>query len=903
MADDDLSEQAENWEQIAEQFAAGLAKHFTLDSVTDAGVNILVKGVIAIPKTALAALQPLALQAGTILTAVEEPILPLFAAFVSPIVAHMFGTEVGAEAFASRSNVQGRSTASAELVDAFMAAVTGDSGSEIEPGDEGAKRLAGAGVHAALEGWFNAWILEMLGDMIPWEWLKFKEMTKLPEDITAALGMGRLVRRAIAPLVDATAATPMKWQANRTYRPNLLSEGDIVRAFIRGDYTQDEAAEELARLGYSDKRQDVLLKNAFKNLSLDDALVLERHGVIDRGLVLEMLKAEGYDESVAQNVLIAAEAKRQTSIDDNAIGALTRAYVNRDIDQSAFRTLFPPNVYSNLELDTFETQARLQRDLNVRHLSEGDVIRAVRLEVVPMAYYREWMTREGIPEDEQLIKELLLRSEIEKEFKVDQARAAALAERAAEKAARDEVAKKRQAEIEQERALARRGPISELMRGVVRGLIPPARLLEVLTAQYDTDTVQLFVADAAAQRADYVEQQQKADELKHRALVRHVDVAAFEQGVLNDILTLDQFRQAMLNNHFAAADADLLTANLRVRKADYDAAQRKRAEAEARAKTKAIDLSKFEQLVRRGVRTVDQYAALLRSLDFDDAAIADMTELLSLQIADDTKARETRAAAAALRDQQGLSLEQARRAVILELQTVDWFQSWLITNKFTTEAQQVLVAEVRVDLDEARAARAKRQAADLVAGASKVPLSTVARAARLGLITPAQYQQRLVDAGYTDDDIAIELALLTQEIADVQAARAKQAAADQPRAPGVLTLAQMAAAVRAGVRPLTAYQALAVADGLDDDSVRTLVRVLGDELAGTNAARLRREQLGSQLAAKDVNLSNLEAQVTSGDATVIDYHATLVQAGLDPVDAALLTSLLSDEVASAGLRG
>src|SRR5256886_982302 len=700
---------------------------------------------------------------GKFLSGIEQYVEPVVAPSLAKLAGHLIGVDLSTSDL-RRSAASGGEGAIGDAVSRMAFNLLAAPEGELQPGDEGARKFLGTMAQLVFNGWFEATAFEMLVTLLP-DMDNFESVAELPQNLVNSLGLSRLGRTALRPLAHVLVATPLEWELHKRHRPTLLSAGDVLRAFVRGDYTNDEAAEELARLGYSDKRQDVLLKNAFKNISLDDSLVLMRHGVIDRALVLEMLKAEGYDESVAQHVLIAAEAKRQTSIDDNAIGALTRAYVNRDIDEHGLRTLFPPNVYSDLELDTFETQARLQRDLNVRRLSEGDVRRAVEFAVVPMAYYRGWMEREGIPPEERDIKELLFRAELQKERDIEKARTEMLADRAAEKAARDRAAKDRQAQIEQERALARRGPVSELLHAVVRGLIAPARLQEVLAAQYDPDTVQIFMDDAAQQRADYLEQLQKADELKNRAKVRHVDVGTYEQAVINDILTLDQFRRAMLSEGFVPADADLLAANLRVRKADYDAAVQKRRDAEARAKTKAIDLGKFEQLVRRGVRTLEQYATLLRSLDFDDAAIAGMTELLQLQIADDQQARDARAAAAAVRDSKGLSLADARRAVILELQTVDWFQAWLIANKFTTDAQAVLVAELRSDLAEAARARERRQAADLVAGASRIPLSTVARAARLGLITPALYQQRLQEAGYSDADIAIELAPPTQDIA------------------------------------------------------------------------------------------------------------------------------------------
>jgi predicted nucleic acid-binding Zn-ribbon protein len=106
------------------------------------------------------------------------------------------------------------------------------------------------------------------------------------------------------------------------------------------------------------------------------------------------------------------------------------------------------------------------------------------------------------------------------------------------------------------------------------------------------------------------------------------------------VLTLDQVRAQLTALAFDAGDAEILLATMRARKADLDAAKQQRADAAAKAKTKSIDLGRFETLVRRGHRTIGEYASLLTSLGYDAGAVAAMGELLQLQIADDTAARD-----------------------------------------------------------------------------------------------------------------------------------------------------------------------------------------------------------------------------------------------------------------------
>jgi hypothetical protein len=195
----------------------------------------------------------------------------------------------------------------------------------------------------------------------------------------------------------------------------------------------------------------------------------------------------------------------------------------------------------------------------------------------------------------------------------------------------------------------------------------------------------------------------------------------------------------------------------------------------------------------------------------------------------------------------------------------------------------------------AEVAQRKREAASGANGPRAVSLSTVAKAASLGFVSPDVYQERLRDAGYSDDDVALEMELLTTEIAAVAASRARERQANSGAAATGLTLSQVAAAVKAGAATLSDYQARARALGLSDADVTMLVRVLGDELEATRAAKARRETIDGELAAKSFSLATLEDQVRAGAVSLESYEAALVSKGYAPDDAALLAGLLEDD--------
>lgn len=902
MADDPLGEQPEQWAGIADQISAGVLKNLPLDKIRDMVIGGSVQAHHGRIAAAFELLEFIAALVGKGLVGLEEPFLPVIAAFVAPIVAGLFGTEADVATFASRGNREGRGQVAASLVDAYMAAITGGTSGEIPPGDEGAKRIAGAAVHAALEGSFQALITELCSDIIPFEIGHFDQLRELPDEIISALGVSRLVRRAFAPLVDATAATPMKWKVAKDYRQNLHAPSDAVALFLRARWTAAQLNEELARQGYSDDRIDDLVNLHQKLSSLDDNLTLMWEGVWARGQVLQKLTDDGWDNGTAELVVSAAEIRRRAGIRDDAVAAIKAAYVDRRIDDGELAGYLDP-IYPNADdKQAHVVTMQTARALNTRRLTSGQVETCVKAKVLNIGDYRAALEREGYPDDDVTALELLLETQLNATADVEQLKQKKADAAAAAQKVKDDAAAAKELELEQAAALKRRGSPAALKDAAVRGLIPIGRYAEVLAPDYDADTVQIMVDAAQSARDAYLTQQQKADDAEKRAALKHVDVAAYKSAVLEGLLTVDQFRQALDGSTVAPADVDVILAVLQKQKADRDAAQQQRDAAAAKAKIKHIDLAMFEQLVRRGHRTIGEYRTLLGDLGYDEASQAAIVELLQLKVVDDGEAAQLRAAAAATKDVKGLTLEQLRRAVILGTSTVDAFQTWLVQNKYTSDAQAVLVAELRAAVAEADAARAKRDDEAKRRVQPPLPLATVERAARLGVVSPDVYAARLRADGYTDDDVAIDLDLLAVEIADVQAQRARAAAAQAKADDPGLTLAELATAVKLGVSSLDEYHARAVELHYAADDVDTLVAVLTDEAQTARAAQARHDAIGAQLQTKNLSLSELDQAVLKGLMT-LDAYATRVQSyGYDSADTELLAELLQLQLDAAAAK-
>jgi hypothetical protein len=241
--------------------------------------------------------------------------------------------------------------------------------------------------------------------------------------------------------------------------------------------------------------------------------------------------------------------------------------------------------------------------------------------------------------------------------------------------------------------------------------------------------------------------------------------------------------------------------------------------------------------------------------------------------------------------------------VLIGTLTEDQFQTYLVKSGYTSDAQIVLLAELRRDVADAEAARQRREAAAAASGVVALPLSRVSSAARLGLIPPTPTRRGSSRTATRTADIAIEMDLLLTEIADVQAARARRdelaAAADQPRA---VTIGQVERAVRAGTASIADYRA-ALSAAYAPADVELLVATLGAELATLQDASARRTTINGELAARTLSLGQLEAAVKAGAITVDAYAQQLVSWGYGSDDADLLASLLVDQLSRATTAG
>lgn len=836
MPDQTIAEKSENWESVAEQLSKGFIDVWVKSDVSKALVGTAADVIGALLATAVTAMSPVGIGLAKGIAQSENLVAPALSEMAAAAANDLFNTNIPSSAFAGGMGSGSRGRAAAPMATAFMKLITGD-GAALEASTAPAAKYLEGMVGMALEGWYQKWFFEFLTSLIPQLDIgKIENFGSLDDKLANALGLAGVSRRIVRPLVDAAIVTPLEWHTSKTYRPRLLTPATIGRQLARGKWSEDQAYEELARQGYSNDRIEALLSAGARAHSVADYDLMIRAGLVNKGTAVAALTDSGWTAGAAEEELLIEQVKGIAAFERAMANAAVDAFVAGRISEGELAGFATGTTIGGQDKAQIVELAQARRLLGSRPLTSGEAEQCVKAGVLSLIDYRAALRRENRTEDAIDALDLLLRAEL------DRARSVAdhAADLAAEKArAAEAAAAARQAKLDEaarRQALARRGTEGDLERAAIRGLIPLSRVEELYAAKYDGDTVAILLEDLEARRQVYLAAEQRRADAVKRAAARGVSVAQLEAAGLAGVLTVDEIRGRLLDLKFAPGDVGILLDTLEARIADRDAARALREAAAAAAKRRQLNLSTMEALVRRGHRSLGEYAAFVAALGFDEAAQAALVDLLQDRIDEDAAARAAREAAAAAAPAPGLTLAQYRRAVLLGIRTIDAFQLYLVDRRYTADAQIVLTEELRADVAEAEAARRRRADTDPGVDTGGIPLTRVTRAARLGIISIAEYRARLAAAGYSADDIALDVDLLVEEMAADAATRARRLEVAADAATRDPTLAQLEAAVRAGLRSIDEYAARLVALGYGPDDVALLVALLVLELSGVDDA-------------------------------------------------------------------
>ncbi len=276
--------------------------------------------------------------------------------------------------------------------------------------------------------------IEFLTSLIPEEW-RFADGFRMYGELMAKnLGLGRLTRLVLRPLVTTLAATPFQWKLNEQYRPTQLKLADVVNPFSGAVMKAELIWADLAREGYSDDKISALLELHRKKLSEADLSTLFSAGHIDQGTLQQSIQRLGYTLEDAQQKAEVDRLDKVKPYFEELRSAAVSAYADGHIDRAELQ-----GVVDGLPLTTEEKTyillaADYKRKVPTKHLTVAQLETAFEQGVIDLTEFTDHLAAFGYSDDDQSVLLLLTLLKLAKAADAAKAKAARAQATAAKKA-------------------------------------------------------------------------------------------------------------------------------------------------------------------------------------------------------------------------------------------------------------------------------------------------------------------------------------------------------------------------------------------------------------------------------------------------------------------------------------
>ncbi|HWY55745.1 MAG TPA: hypothetical protein VNZ03_14855 [Terriglobales bacterium] len=272
-------------------------------------------------------------------------------------------------------------------------------GGPVSPnqGADNARKFAGFGVNFATTQGF----LSILSEAASLGF--FKEFHELPDGLMHALGISRLQRLALQPLIQNAIQKPYHKYCMSQYRPTQLAEAQLVKALHSGQMSQGDVSIALAQLGYPDELIAFVLTDFEQKMALSELVLLRNNGDITEQDVINKLTLTGMPEDQAKLQLKAADLAAVKTQQNALLSELETAYIAGHVDQATYNSVLSNLSLSDLEEQAFRAKVGFKQEVPRKSLSFAEVEAAIVEGITDFTYLDQWFTDQGYDQQAQLI--------------------------------------------------------------------------------------------------------------------------------------------------------------------------------------------------------------------------------------------------------------------------------------------------------------------------------------------------------------------------------------------------------------------------------------------------------------------------------------------------------------------
>jgi len=301
-----------------------------------------------------------------------------------------------------------------------------------ESGRDAARRFSGLMINFGTA----TGVLATLGGLVPT--IHLDEVREIGEQVAQNLGLGRLGRQVLRPIVQALIAEPYGWWINEQARQAQFSVSDVVNPFSGSVMDAGLIHQTLALQGYSDDKIKAIIELHQKKIAETDIFFLYAMGLKTEDQVTAYLEKLGYSHDDALDRKEAEFLRRETTLQDELVSVAIDAYkfgnIERDELEGIVKTARPLANEQGLTL----LLADYKRKVPHRSLTVAELTSMLQLDIITLDEFDSYLSLLGFSDADVQNLRILTLTQLEKKSEAQKAKdqkAAAAAAAAAAKAA------------------------------------------------------------------------------------------------------------------------------------------------------------------------------------------------------------------------------------------------------------------------------------------------------------------------------------------------------------------------------------------------------------------------------------------------------------------------------------
>ena len=879
-----------NFVQAGKEAAEGMRQSGWWDGLFQSALYWVTEILAAIVGFLLKILNEVALFVVSVVLKEQNQTSPQVQEAMKLAVGDTFGVSVPGGVFQRISDAGQRGPVAASVAQAILASVSGtitpSAEGGIAPGTSRAEAWLQNSTALAVEGWLQQFTFELfsLGQI--------NSAGELKDKLVADLGLGRISRQVLRPVVSAYIEEPFVQKLNLDHRPKLLSPAQAVKQFTRGAWTRAQLDSELGKQGWSQGRIEAFINDHVVRLSVGDIHTLINAGGLTQEQGEAYLRDSGFDALTAARALNADEITQVRPLYRQLVNEWMAAFVEGQTTQTEFYAIVDSAPLPANEREIVKTLALSKRQFRTKAISSSQMATLVKEGLKTIADYRSTLLSEGysLPDarDLELLLLLQMKDASDAQKKRDDAEAAARV-----KAAEREAAAQAKRAAETARLAVRGISVAKFEAMVRAGLhtLPEYRaflLAYGVPASNADDLVELLETSLQTARTVALQREQLAAAAK----VKGVTLSQLDKAVRSGLLSFGEYQQQLRELNFDEESVALLVELATNDVEDALAREQAREAAAAAADDKGVSLSQFERAVRLGLRSMAEYRTWLQGEGYGADDVAILVDILGRVIADDAAARLLREEAEGKAETKGLSLTELERAVRAGVRDIGDYRAALLALNYDADAQDALLDLLALKMQQDQQTLTLTGKASALLAQRGLKLSDIGRGVELGMLKPEVYTSTLRTAGLSEDDADYLTLIQAAKIAARKEKEARtQTAAALLKAQGI-SLSALQSSVRAGRLTLGDFQLQLARAGVDAEQAANLVELLATELDAIAAAAAVRALEASKPDVKTLTLAQVERAVREGQTGIAEYRNFASNLGYSDADVGLLVGTL-----------